>query len=168
MTTRRRRSATLVASLLVASTLHPSAQQPPRMQPSSPADLGPPAWTRAVQMPDGRTFVTDGGMMVDAGVARPAEMPKTVVPVTNGEVLARNFTAPHQREIALGDLRPGTLNNTFETPDGIALNGNYVRFLGSVLSAGRTRLRTREPRDPVTVWAGDQPVAIVMPVAPPR
>ncbi len=135
------------------------------MEPSSPRAVAPPTWTRAVQMPDGRTFVTDGGLMVDSVIARPLAMPKVVLPVANGQVLARNFSAPHHHEIGLGDLRPGTLANTFATPDGIALNGNYVRFLRGVLSAGRTRLRTRGPSDPVTVFSGDEPVAILMPVA---
>ena len=138
------------------------------MKPSSPAEVGPPVWTRAVKMPDGRTFVTDGGLMIDAVLAKPATMPEVVLPVANGEILARNFSTSFDREVGLGDLRPGSLKNTFVTPNGIALNGNYVRFLGSVLSVARTRLRTRGPRDPVTVFSGEQPVAIVMPVAPPR
>jgi hypothetical protein len=119
-------------------------------------------------MPDGRTFVTDGGLMVDAAVAKPSVMPAVVLPVANGQILARNFSAPHEHEIGLGDLRAGTLANTYVTPHGIALNGNYVRFLRSVLSVAQTRLRTRTPTDAVTVFSGDQPVAILMPVAAAR
>jgi hypothetical protein len=119
-------------------------------------------------MPDGRTFVTDGGLMVDAVVAKPTVMPDVVLPVANGQVLSRNFSAPFDNEIGLGDLRTGSLKNTLVTPDGIVLNGNYVRFLRSVLPVGRTRFRTKGPTDPVTVFIGQQPVAILMPVAAAR
>jgi hypothetical protein len=165
MKARYRSVGAFIAASLVTFGLECSAQQVPPIKPSSPAEIGRPVWTRAVKMPDGRTFVTDGGLMVDAVVAKPSVMPDVVLPVANGEILARNFSASFDKEVGLGDLRPGSLKNTFVTPDGIALNGNYVRFLGSILSVGRTRLRTRGPSDPVTVFSGEQPVAIVMPVA---
>lgn len=118
-------------------------------------------------MPDGRMFVTDGGLSVDAALAKPATMPERL-PAASATSLARHLAAPYDKETALGDLRPGELQNTFTTPNGVVLNGNYVTLLRSILAPGRTRLRTKGKTDPVVVVTDGQAVAVMMPVRPPR
>ena len=141
--------------------------QPP-IRPSSPASGDTmPVWSRVFTMPDGRPFVTDGGLAIDAAVAKPATMPQTAMGARTGELMARNFLGPYQEDIAFGDLRASSLKNTLVSPKGVFLNGNYVTYLRGVLSARRARLRMKGPRDPVVVLEDGIPVAILMPVAPP-
>ncbi len=149
------------------------AQQPEPKHPgpatSSPATVAPPAWNRVVKLADGRTFVTDGGLVIDAAVAKPATLPTIVVAADSvgARTIAGYFTAPHQLEFGLSDLRPGSMSNTFVAPGGIGLNGNYVRFLRNALPTGATRLHGNGPRDPVVVTANGESVAVLMPIVLP-
>ena len=161
-------SLTIVATLLLVPPAAKVSAQTAQMKPSSPAVVAPPTWSRAIKMPDGRTFVTDGGLMIDAAVARPATMPSVVLPVENGKLMAQRFDAPFDKEFGLAALRPGSAANSLETPTGITLNGNYVAFLGRVLPIGRTTLRTKGNMDPVIVVTDGKPVAIMMPLAKPK
>lgn len=142
--------------------------QTPRPPVSSPSVIAPPTWWRAVQMPDGRTFVTDGGLSVDVALARPAVLPSEVLPPASGKVIAGLLAAPHDHETGLGDLRAGSATNTFTTPDGVVLNGNYIALLRSALPGGRARLRTKGNTAPVVVVAEGRAVAVMMPIQPAR
>ncbi len=117
-------------------------------------------------MPDGRTFVTDGGLSIDAALVKPASMPEKLPPAS-ATVIARLLATPSEKETALVDLQPGKSPNTFSTKDGVMLNGNYITLLRSVLASGRARLRTRGKTDPVVVVQDGQAVAVMMPVQPP-
>jgi hypothetical protein len=165
------RSKTGLLALLVAGLWAVSpviAQQPSRPQLSSPAVKAPPAWWRLLPMPDGRTFVTDGGLSVDAALAGQAGLPSEILPPETGARLAGLLAGRFEHESKMGDLRPGTASNTFTTPDGVLLNGNYVTFLRQAGPAARMRLRTLGKTDPVVVVVGDRPVAVMMPLQPPR
>ena len=144
------------AALLAAATVF--AQQ--KIAPSSPASQEPPVWQRVIQMPDGRTFVTDGGMAIDAAVAKPTKLPDATQP---GAVFAQLLTGPYTAEIGLRDLGAGPRANTFATPSGVLVNGNYVRFLRNVLPA-RARLRVNGEMDPIVIVLDGNAIAVVMPV----
>jgi hypothetical protein len=160
----RRLCLTLIGSF-VCGAVGLTAQQP-RITPSSPAVVAPPQWTRVLKMPDGRTFVTDGGISIDVKIAKPATLPSVVLPPESGKIIADRMAAPHDHEIGLGDLRPGSFKNSFATPDGIELNGNYVTFLRQTTPSAKMRLRTKGKRDAVVVVIDGQAVAIMMPLAP--
>jgi hypothetical protein len=166
MTPPRRSRIVLTGTLATCLTAAMAAQAPP-IRPSSPAVVEAPVWTRALRMPDGRTFVTDGGLSIDVKYAKPDTLPSVVLPPESAKILAGHFTAPYDNESRLGELQPGPFKNTFSTPGGIALNGNYVTFLRRVAPAATTRLRTRGPRDPVIVAIDGEIAGILMPVAPP-
>ena len=140
------------------------AQDKPQM--NNPKVVAPVVWNRVVTMPDGRMFVTDGGFMIDAKIARPDKMPALVLPVENGKIIESRVKGPFQDEIALSALRAGTTANQFLGPRDIPLNGNYVRFLRSV--AAQSRLRFNGPLDPIAVVQDGQLIGIVMPVAMPK
>ena len=152
--------------IIIALAASGEAQQPP-IKPSSPAVVAPPTWSRVLNMPDGRTFVSDGGISVDVTLAKPITLPSVVIPPESSKILASLMTAPYDKEIGLAELQPGGFKNSFTTSDGIFLNGNYVTFLRQVVPLGRTRLRTKGTRDPVVVAIDGQPVGIMMPLAPP-
>lgn len=155
-----------VVGALAISEPHALSAQPSRPPISTPSVVAPPTWWRAIPMPDGRTFVTDGGMSIDAALAKPATMPEKLPPET-GKTIVKHLASPYDKETTLGELRPGARPNTFVTPDGVILNGNYVTLLRSALSPGRTRIRTKGRTDPVVVTLDGSPVAVFMPIQPP-
>lgn len=165
MITGRRHRAATIGWLLVA-LLQTTAAQESAIKPSSPAVVAPPTWSRVLKMPDGRTFVTDGGLSIDVKFAQPATLPPTVIPPESAKILAGLMTEPFDRESGLDELRPGAFPNSFATPDDVTLNGNYLTFLRRVLPAGRTRLRTRGKRDPVVIVTDGQAIGVMMPLAP--
>ena len=160
----RHRVAALVISLIFATGVE--AAQSSRPPISSPSVVAPPTWWRIMKMPDGRTFVTDGGLFIDAKVAKPASLPSDAIAAASAKVIEEHFNAPHDHELGLQSLRPGDAKNTFTTPDGVVLNGNYITFIRSVAPPARTRLRTRGKMQAVVVLIDGQPVAVMMPVAP--
>ena len=164
MTPHRRLCLTLIGSL-VCGAVGLTAQQLPIKLPSAEV-IAPPQWTRVLKMPDGRTFVTDGGMSIDVRIAKPATLPSVVLPPESGKIIADRMATPHDHEIGLGDLRTGSFKNSFATPDGIELNGNYVGFLRQTTPSAKMRLRTKGKRDAVVVTIDGEAVAIMMPLAP--
>jgi hypothetical protein len=146
----------ILAVLAWSATL--GTQQKPT--PSQPSVVAAPIFSRAVEMPDGRIFVTDGGMAIDATVAKPATMPTTVL---SGKLLDGYIKAQGPDEMGLDGLRVGNSKNTFLGPHDIPVNGNYVAFLRRV--APRCRLRFKGPRDPIVVVLNGTAIGVLMPVA---
>jgi hypothetical protein len=68
--------ATWMAVLLLDVAL--AQNHPTPTTPGSPA----PLWQRMVQLDDGRTIVTDGGMAIDAAVAKPTLPNNALAPVS--------------------------------------------------------------------------------------
>jgi hypothetical protein len=134
--------------------------------PQGPAVVGPPIWTRAIKMPDGRTLVSDGALAVDAAIAKPASLPTVVLPVESGTILERQMNAAPTDEVALISLGSGTMKNTFLGPRGIHLNGNHVTFLRRV--APQSRLRFRGPLDAIVIMLNGKPIGLTMAVSTAR
>ena len=66
-----------------------------------PGTPGNPAWQGTLRMSDGRTFITDGGLAVDAALARPAALPTRELPA---KVLEDYLKASHKNEYGFADL----------------------------------------------------------------
>jgi hypothetical protein len=156
----------VVGAFIVATvcTLTGQTSRPPI---SNPSVVAPPIWWRAIPMDDGRLFVTDGGISIDAAVVKPATLPEKFPPAAGANV-ARLLSTPYDKETSLGDLRPGTRPNTLVTAEGIVLNGNYITLLRSVLKPAQARLRTKGKTDPVVVVVEGRAIGVMMPVQPPR
>jgi hypothetical protein len=152
------------AALLFLTAVAVGAQDRPA--PSSPIVVATPQWSRAIAMPDGRTFVTDGAMMIDAAIAKPAKMPTSTMPVASGKIMEDQMKTAHLDEVALGSLRAGTRPNTFVGPRDIPLNGNYVTFLRRV--APQSRLRFKKPLEGVVIVLGERTIGMMMPLAMPK
>ena len=163
--TRLHRLAGLAAMLIVLAAT--ALAQQPRTAPSSPSVVAPPKWSRVMKMPDGRTFVSDGALSIDAALAKPADLSSLTLIPAGGKLMTGYFTAPYDKEVSLGDLSTGAFKNSFATPDGVTLNGNYVSFLRRTLPVARTRLRTKGTRDAVVIMMDGQAVGVMMPLAPP-
>jgi hypothetical protein len=114
-------------------------------------------------MSDGRTFVSDGGLAIDAAFAEPGTFPPDVIP---GAALERLlFSAPLPNEFGLTQLSAESDGRTYKTPNGVHLSKTYIDFLRRTLPAAKVRLRMSGGRDPVVVYLDGKPVGVFMPVA---
>lgn len=131
------------------------------MKPTAPGTAGDPTWQGLVRLRDGRTFVTDGGLAIDAALAKPDPPPQRELP---GKVLEDYLGAPHKDECGLNDLDASASGRTYTTPSGIALNATYIRYLRRILPAAAVRFRMTGPVQPVVIVAAGRAVGVLMPV----
>lgn len=153
-----RHFAIAVATLLLALPI--SAQTRTPMKPTAPGTAGDPVWQGTLRMTDGRTFITDGGMAVDAAFVKPTALPTRELP---SKVLEDHMKATPKNEYGFADLTQAATGTTYTSPSGIALNATYINYLRRV--APRTsRFRMTEPERPVVVVADGKAIAVLMPV----
>lgn len=152
-----------IATLAMIATMSAAAQpgQKP-MTPTAPGTSGDPAWQGTVRLSDGRVFVTDGGLAIEAGLAKPAKLPDRELA---GKILGDYLTAPYKDEVGIRDLTAAVTGRTYTSPSGIAMNANYINFLRRIVPAASLRLRMTAPGQPVVVVAGGKAVGVLMPVA---
>ena len=124
--------------------------------PGSPA----PVWQRMVQLDDGRTFVTDGGMAIDAALVKPP-LPNNA-PVS-GKIIERYLSADLPNEFSLSQLSPRD-GRTYAAPSGIVLNATYIDFVRRTLPPRQVRLRMKGDLDPVVITVDGKTVGLMMPV----
>ena len=132
-----------------------------RMTPTTPGTAGDPQWQALVRLSDGRTFLTDGGMAIDAVVAKLAKLPEKEYP---GKVIETYLTAPHQQEYGFADLKATASGKAYDTPIGIPLNATYINYLRRVLPVAATRFRLSSESQPVVIMVGGKAVGVLMPV----
>ena len=135
------------------------AQTP--MKPTAPGTAGDPAWQGIVRMSDGRTFVTDGGLAIDAALAKPAKLPERELAA---RVLETYLNATHKDEYGFGDLDAAASGRTYTTPSGIPISATYINYLRRTLSASGVRLRVGGEMQPVVIVANGKAVGVLMPV----
>jgi hypothetical protein len=152
----------LLAGLLPGMAL--SQDQQSRPVPSAPGSAEP-TWQRTVRLSDGRTFVTDGGLAIDAALAKPATLPADVLPSASGSFIERHMSSQSPDEVGLPQLVLGPDGRTYTTPNGIHLNQTYIDFLRRILPSAQVRLRTQGGREPVVILLKGEPVGVFMPVA---
>ena len=133
-----------------------------RMKPTAPGTSGDPVWQGVLKMADGRTFVTDGGLAIDASLAKPAKLPDRVIPP---KVMQDYLSVTNPNEYALSDLSAAMSGKTYSTPNGVAMSATYINFLRRILPGGTARLRVGEKRQPIVIVADGRAVGVLMPVA---
>jgi hypothetical protein len=143
--------AVLISQLLLAQ----------KMTPTVPGTPGDPVWQAVVRLSDDRTFLTDGGLAIDAAFAKSASLPTREVP---GKVLESYFSATHPDECSLGDLKAEQSGKTYLTPSGIPLSATYVDYLRRILPRGQVRLKTGGEMQPVVIVASGKTIGVLMPV----
>jgi hypothetical protein len=147
-----------VAALLIS--LPVSAQKQTPLKPTVPGTPGDPVWQGKLRMSDGRTFVTDGGLAVDAAIARPAALPTRELAA---KVLEDYMKASHKNDYGFTDLTRAATGKTYTSPSGIALNATYIDYLRRVAPRG-SRFRMTEGGQPIVVVADGSAIAVLMPV----
>jgi hypothetical protein len=153
-------AAIVVAAVMTAHVLAAQTQQP--LKPTVPGTSGDPAWQGTVRLSDGRTFITDGGLAIDATLAKPTKLPEREL---TAKVLEGYLNAAHKDEYTFSDLTAAATGKTYTTPSGIALNATYINYLRRTLPARSVRFRTTAPRQPVVIVDGGKTVGVLMPVA---
>jgi hypothetical protein len=153
-------STALAVAVMSAQLLSAQTQAP--LNPAAPGTPGAPAWQATLQLSDGRTFVTDGGLAMDAAIARPSTLPERKVPA---KIIEDYINVVHTEECRLGDLTAGVTGRTYTTPSGLPLSATYIDFLRRQLPAASVRLRMTGPLQPVVVAADGKAIAVLMPVA---
>ena len=132
------------------------------MKPTQPGTPGDPKWQGQVRLSDGRTFVTDGGLAIDAALAKPAALPARVVPA---KVLENYLAAKPKDEFSVNDLRKAADGRTYTAPTGIALNATYIDYLRRILPVASLRIRVEGDLKPAVVISKGVAVGVLMPVA---
>jgi len=130
---------------------------------SNVATGGTVTWTQMAKFADGRTFVTDGSLSIDAAIAKPATLPTAVLPSSTENLLKRYMTAALPDEFALTDLRAGA-NGAYIAPTGVTLSGNYLAYLARTMPPPRVRLRMKSDLDPVVIVLNGTAVGLLMPM----
>ena len=149
---------TLVAILTVAS--QPALAQS-RMKPTAPGTSGDPAWQAVVRLGDGRTLVTDGGIAIDAALAKLPKLPEKAFP---GKVIENYFNLPLKDEYRFSDLKAPGNGRTYTTPSGIPLNATYIDYLRRILPLQSARFRMGGELQPVVILVDGKAVGVLMPV----
>jgi len=145
----------LLAALFVQAL---SAQT---MKPTAPGTTGDPAWQGVVRLSDGRSFVTDGGLAIDAALAKLAKLPERELP---GKVLENYLGAPQQDEYRFSDLAKAANGRTYTCPSGIPLSATYIDYLRRILPPASVRFRVGGELQPVVVFLDGKAVGVLMPV----
>ena len=130
-----------------------------------PGQTRDPQWNRLLDLPDGRTMVSDGGILLDAAIAKPASLPSTVLPAETGKRYADIMASKYADEFAMSALSSG--DRAYTTPSGIGINANYIDYLKRTVT-GAIRFRMNKSLDPIVILVNDTPVGVVMPMVLPK
>ena len=151
----------LLAAALASAASPAAAQAPPMSDPKLVQTV--PAWTHKVKLPppDNRTFVSDGGLVLDVGFAKPAVRPSQDMPADMGTAVAGYLSGYYPTEFGLSDLKEGTTAAVFVGPQGFTLSRNYVTFLTRY--APRVRLRTKGAGYPVLLVQDQRNIGLLLP-----
>ena len=149
----------IVVAVVVMTAQVLMAQTP--MKPTVPGTPGDPAWQGILRLSDGRTFVTDGGLALDAALAKLVAFPDRQLPA---KILESYLAPPSGDEYGISNLSPAASGKTYIAPNGIALNVTYINFLRRTLPAGSVRLRTNGALQPIVILANGKSIGVLMPV----
>jgi hypothetical protein len=148
-----------IASLAIVTPVSAHAQA------GAKSRLGPdgaPIWDRLFRLPDGRTFVTDGAITLDAALARPKALPNTELPESTGKVLEKYLSASLEHEFSVDRLATGRFPRSYVTPNGVTLSADYVDYLARTLGRGQVRLRVGGELQPMVIVVDGKAVGLVM------
>ena len=150
----------LVLAAVAAVAPSSAGQEPPASDPRIVQTV--PAWTHTVKLPppDGRTFVSDGGLVLDVGLAKPAMRPSQTMPPDMGTAIAGYLSGYYPTELGLSDLREGRTPGVFVGP-GFAVSRNYVTFLTRYVP--RVRIRVKGEGYPVLLVLDQRNVGLLLP-----
>jgi hypothetical protein len=155
-----------IACAVLISASAAAEQRPPTSQPNQPTRK-PALGSRDVQcwahcdLDDGRRFITDGGLLIEARYFPKVAVPERAVPGKNAERLLQSKT---EREFGLDDLSKSGPDGHYRAPDSVMLNRKYIELLRDSSLAKTLRFRAKGNDDPVLLLDEKKVVGVVMPV----
>ena len=150
---------TVVMALVAILTAH-VAQGQKSLTPTAPGTAGDPQWQGFILMSDGRTFVTDGGLAIDAEIAKLSPLPTRRL--TPGAI-EKYLSAPPKTEYGFNDFVAAPTGKTYLAPNGIPLNRTYIDFLRRILPSS-ARFGMNGEMEPVVMLVSGKAVGVLMPV----
>jgi len=154
----------MVTAVATALVLAPGFPVRAQMKPTAPGTPGDPVWQRTLHLSDGRTFVTDGALAIDAAIAKPASLPESTLPAASATRVESYLAASLKDECAFADLKANADGRTYTAPSGLRLNATYVDFLKRKLSTRSLRIRMGEELQPMVILFEGKRVGVLMAV----
>jgi hypothetical protein len=136
-------------------------------KPAAPGDRADPEavqWRAHCDLDDGRRFITDGSLLLEARVVPDVAVPEKSVPAKAAQRLLESKT---DREFGLKDLQKKTADGHYLAPGEIQLNGKYVELLKRSKRKDTVRFAAKGPDDPVLIMDGRKAVGVMMPMKKP-
>jgi hypothetical protein len=115
-----------------------------------------------VRLYDGRIFVSDGRLALDAAVAKPADLPRQALPGPIAKVIERYLAAELPDEFELSQLTRRA--DLYAAPTGVILNPIYVDYLRRTLPGAPLRFRMKSDSEPVVIVLEGKAVGLLMPM----
>src|SRR5262245_6120669 len=139
----------------------PAADAPQRGQPM-PArqELTEVSWNLLSQFPDGRRFVSDRCILLDASYVKGPFPPATLAPEKVEPFLNRATT----HGFGLADLEAVPPNGNYRAPDGTLLNRKYVTFLKHLDTIKELHFRGSKVDEPVLILDGRKVIGALVPM----
>ena len=110
---------------------------------------------------DGRTFISDGAVALDAALTKATSSESQVLPEASATIEGY-LTAELPDEFASYQLtRRG---ETYVAPNGVTLNPIYIDYLRRTLPESRLRFRMKSDLEPVVVLLDKKAVGLLMPI----
>jgi hypothetical protein len=154
---------TPVAAVFLFGVIMQIAAAQDRPASASPAQNGTVTWQRLVRLHDGREFVSDGRLALDAALAKPSVLPSTVLPEATAKIIEGYLAAQLPDEFALSELsHPGA--EQYIAPSGVVLDPIYVDYLRRTSSGSRLRLRMKGDTEPIVILLDAKAVGLLMPM----
>src|SRR3982751_4326423 len=126
----------------------------------TPAQNPPLTWKRVVHLHDGRTFISDGAVALDAALTKARRSESEVLPEASAKTIEGYLTAELPDEFASYQLtRRG---ETYVAPSGVTLNPIYIDYLRRTLPESRLRFRLKRDLKPVVVLLDGKAVGLLM------
>jgi hypothetical protein len=117
-------------------------------------------WRLYCDLDDGRRFLSDGSLLVEARYFPNVPIPEKSLPATAPK---RLLQSPTDRQFGLADLQQKTAGGHYTGP-GVQLNRKYVELLRGSPLKETLRFRAKGANDPVLIVDGQTVVGVVMPI----
>lgn len=123
-----------------------------------------PAWRGWFRVSDGRTFVTDGALMIEAAAVRVDPLPEKKLELS-AKIVDGYLAARGPEDVRVSELEPADDGKSYRPPSGVPVSARYVDYLRSVLPASTLRFRFDGDGKPIAIVSEGKTVGVVMPMA---
>ena len=147
-----------LAATMIASGVNAEDSSP------ATATTAPLSWKRVLHLHDGRIFISDGAIALDAALAKPDSPSAQKLPEANAKVVEGYLTAAVPDQIGLSELKPDAESRKYVGPGGLLLNAVYVDYLRRTTPRAQLRFRMKSDLEPVVILLDGKPVGLLMPM----